>query len=386
MSATTATPSSDDKKMKEMFRKVFKRMSAQSSKLLEGWVETALKLNPDNGRAEPVCGLNYEDFGSAETVMRVIFDAFGEVVFQNGCGVTEDALCMDIENRLIRLIDRISPGFDFVFAQALSEEKYESQATGGLRIIICPSGLSDNYLRGRGATLFKTSCTKLSLENVHSIRKQLSMAKDPTALIARGDRHGYCSIGIGPREELCDLPYIDFGERAVWSFCPGTGNQEFRYERGRLGLPQISLEHALDAWIKGQNQLQNIKTIVDVIKKQKHGTVAIVASKKRITGEVDRLASMNRAYKLNVPVGICDSDYEDKILSMTAPDGALMFDFNGNCYAFGAILDGKAKIKGDISRGARYNSSSNYLRQFGRNGKSIVGVIVSEDGMIDLLS
>jgi len=36
-------------------------------------------------------------------------------------------------------------------------------------------------------------------------------------------------------------------------------------------------------------------------------------------------------------------------------------DTNGYCYVLGVILDGRAIVPGETSRGARYNSVNNYV-------------------------
>lgn len=69
------------------------------------------------------------------------------------------------------------------------------------------------------------------------------------------------------------------------------------------------------------------------------------------------------------------TENREMIKGMAAVDGAIMVDYNWNCVAFGVILDGKAKVKGETSRGARYNSAKNYIA--GNN--NMVAIIVSED-------
>ena len=63
-------------------------------------------------------------------------------------------------------------------------------------------------------------------------------------------------------------------------------------------------------------------------------------------------------------------------------DGAILVDPTGTCHAVGVILDGYASGKGDSSRGARFNSAVRYHET--QSGECLV-IIVSEDGMIDLI-
>ena len=67
---------------------------------------------------------------------------------------------------------------------------------------------------------------------------------------------------------------------------------------------------------------------------------------------------------------------------VTSIDGAVLIDPAGTCYGIGAILDGLATEKGDSSRGSRYNSA---LRYVGSSSYPCLAIVVSEDGLIDLL-
>ncbi len=67
---------------------------------------------------------------------------------------------------------------------------------------------------------------------------------------------------------------------------------------------------------------------------------------------------------------------------VTNIDGAVLIDHSGTCHAIGAILDGLATAKGDSSRGSRYNSALRYVES---SQYPVLAVVVSEDGLIDLL-
>jgi DNA integrity scanning protein DisA with diadenylate cyclase activity len=67
---------------------------------------------------------------------------------------------------------------------------------------------------------------------------------------------------------------------------------------------------------------------------------------------------------------------------VTNIDGAVLIDPDGTCHAIGAILDGLATAKGDSSRGSRYNSALRYVES---SQYPVLAVVVSEDGLIDLL-
>ena len=78
----------------------------------------------------------------------------------------------------------------------------------------------------------------------------------------------------------------------------------------------------------------------------------------------------------------------ENLKRITEIDGAIMIDTSGNCHAYGVILDGMCtpNSKGDMARGARFNSTKTYIE--GRklqSGDSWLGIVISEDGMFDLL-
>lgn len=58
-----------------------------------------------------------------------------------------------------------------------------------------------------------------------------------------------------------------------------------------------------------------------------------------------------------------------------------MLDLNGTCHGIGLILDGEAGEGENPSRGARYNSLVRYTRK----RPDCLGIVVSVDGMIDIV-
>lgn len=74
-------------------------------------------------------------------------------------------------------------------------------------------------------------------------------------------------------------------------------------------------------------------------------------------------------------------DSKDLILGLCSIDGAIMIDPFGICSGIGLILSNPNSGKGNPERGSRYNSAVNYIT----NNKSSIAVVISEDGMIDIL-
>lgn len=58
---------------------------------------------------------------------------------------------------------------------------------------------------------------------------------------------------------------------------------------------------------------------------------------------------------------------------VTAIDGSVLVDTEGNCHAIGVILDGLASHRCSPERGARYNSASRHLTALRRRSGCIRG-------------
>ncbi len=72
----------------------------------------------------------------------------------------------------------------------------------------------------------------------------------------------------------------------------------------------------------------------------------------------------------------------ERVGELSSVDGAVVLGLDARCHAFGAILDGLAAPAEDRGRGARYNSAVRYVAH---NVGRIVAVVVSSDGMVDIL-
>jgi hypothetical protein len=105
-----------------------------------------------------------------------------------------------------------------------------------------------------------------------------------------------------------------------------------------------------------------------------HGTMLVISES--AAAEAARLES--QALTID-PTRLDDS----LVRQFTGIDGAVLVDPLGYCHAIGVILDGTATSEGDRSRGARYNSAKKYLAS--AEGKPTVILLVSEDGMINIL-
>ena len=75
----------------------------------------------------------------------------------------------------------------------------------------------------------------------------------------------------------------------------------------------------------------------------------------------------------------------DSTKKLTSIDGAILIDTDCICYSIGTILDGIVSDNGNPERGSRYNSSVRYCDYRRSLGENVVVVIISEDGMVDIV-
>lgn len=114
-------------------------------------------------------------------------------------------------------------------------------------------------------------------------------------------------------------------------------------------------------------------------REQKHGTMVVITDYETAVSELKTL----KKQAISIETTEISPEY---IQFLTSIDGAIYFDNNGKCHAIGVILDGLAKNHiGDSSRGARYNSAYRYLEKLKEQEKKCLIVIISEDGIVNLI-
>ena len=115
---------------------------------------------------------------------------------------------------------------------------------------------------------------------------------------------------------------------------------------------------------------------------QKYGTILIIGKTDDIQSECERLTQA----KVGIGISPISLDHhKDMLPSFVSIDGAVLMDTRCSCVCIGAILDGDA-AKGTIARGARFNSSLNYIRRRKELGQNFVAIVISEDGTTDAVA
>lgn len=185
--------------------------------------------------------------------------------------------------------------------------------------------------------------------------------------------------------------YIKFFGFLCWSVVEGE-REVLTYKEGKYTLNYSRENESYIADIDNletEIEKQNLKDLVEILRKQKHGTLAIVWKDNDAMEEVlAELSEKNRAVCLEKPINALEKPInavkeEKMILSLTGVDGALFINSDGQCKAFSVLLDGEAVVKGDVGRGSRYNSAVNYVAW---RKEDCVAIIISEDGMINVFS
>lgn len=228
------------------------------------------------------------------------------------------------------------------------------------------------------------SPVQISINNARNIRKLMEIATEDFYLEVKG----------GEVRSIVQLLFtnqakiIEFKNYLNWRILFGE-YYIVEYKNGEIRLPNL-----LDKYkyiqnsmcqhfgeIKSKEQIDELCKTIEYASAQKHGTSIIISDDAE--KEVERLCGAKRGFKIE-KFNILDN--KSLVEHITSIDGAVIIDSDGYCYGIGMIVDGEAVVQGDNSRGARYNSIYNYIVQKHIQGDYYVAAIISEDGMIDIIS
>lgn len=324
--------------------------------------------------------------------------------------------------RLKEQLEALVRGIDLDIITAISGEKYESASGKDLSLTLLPYPLTEADIKSEDAIILDSEMQiKLSFDNIHALRKQLNLVKDTSietcnscghSRIPEGFSVAVCFLPNGKKgaglymvglvsQGLQDIyPSIYYTGHMEWKFClpaakgiPPKNACRLRYYQGRLFLPLLNTVNSEHAAIKKAlsgietPRMEKIIEFLNVCRTRiKKGGVIILADKECIKYERDRLCKINRGFALKNKINYCG--HEQFIEQAASVDGAIFVDTDLYYHAYGVILDGVAEVEGDISRGARYNSTKNYIKFLKQNHSDahVLGMVVSEDGMVDFFA
>ncbi|MGW8958679.1 tetratricopeptide repeat protein [Paenibacillus sp. NPDC055715] len=230
-----------------------------------------------------------------------------------------------------------------------------------------------NWNLQEGALILRLDFNGLSKCNLVLVRTDAKRS-NYGELLVNDDRKFYRS----------DLSLVETRLVSVSFKNPRLGEEGYTSEKFIHLLKSVFWEGQSDHDDMVNRKLEKLDQIVRKAREQKHGTMVVITEPEIAKCEMERLSKQSTL----IEPGIINPEY---IKFLTAIDGAIYFDIDGNCHAIGVILDGIAKGDiGDASRGARYNSAHRYWHKLrdideqNENGKCVIAII-SEDGMVDLI-
>jgi DNA integrity scanning protein DisA with diadenylate cyclase activity len=228
--------------------------------------------------------------------------------------------------------------------------------------------------------IFALTCPT-ELTDYRAVRKLLEMATPDVHLLSDGENVYALGRQIGHYDAVReDLFVISFVTHYAWEL-QHASHVLMRSHYGLPGLPRPRLSRtAFRKALKRTFSLADapkVERLWDVVleaSRQKHGTLLVITTE--ALAEADRLKLQ---CTLIEPVPLTPLITR----LVTSIDGAVLLDPEGCCYSIGVILDGRASGRGDGTRGARYNSALRYIES---SAYPCLAVVVSEDGMVDVLT
>ncbi len=223
-----------------------------------------------------------------------------------------------------------------------------------------------------------TRPVSVNIKNIKKIRKLLEMTNEDICLIVSLFRKQI--VGIDDYKKHKDGYLLEFINTNMWSLS-FKGTYILKYVDGQYRLPEVKLNREM--FINkcnerfGKEYDNSIFNIVKAAINQKHGTM-IVISKEAAT-ETSSIIKEGKGTAIS-EINLINQS-EELIIGLCSIDGAIMIDTYGNCTGIGLILSNPNTGKGNPERGSRYNSAVNYIS----NHEHSIVVVISEDGMIDVL-
>ncbi|PHF26664.1 hypothetical protein COF82_24255 [Bacillus wiedmannii] len=224
-----------------------------------------------------------------------------------------------------------------------------------------------NWSQLNDRILFKVEFKGLSKYNIHLITVKEKEASDGVLQIENGKRIYKTSKNL----EIMDKSLINVSFKS-----PIIGGEGYTSEKFKRLLESKDFNEKLEV---NQDVIEYLEQVVMYAREQKHGTMVVITDYDTAVSELKTLKKQS----ILIEATKITPEY---IQFLTSIDGAIYFDTNGKCHAIGVILDGIAKENiGDARRGARYNSAYRYLEKLKENNKNCIIVIISEDGMVNLI-
>lgn len=271
----------------------------------------------------------------------------------------------------------------------ISTARYETEECKGTII----------FQEKRKNSLISFERVEINQSNIRIIRKFLEMSRNKYSLLAEKDRNIYYIYGMEEKKkdleegEIC----LKFEGYKKWNMKKEKDNVFLERDGDKYKIIDIKnidkqIDEALDRFPIENKEKKNLKEIIEKAKGQSHGTMIIlIKAGEECDNLVNYFCNKKRGIKLIRKIDLIEQ--KELIISITAIDGAVIINSDGECCAIGVIIDGIAKDSNecDMARGARYNSALTFITNI--NFKNIYGVepqnckifIFSEDKTLNIL-
>jgi len=249
----------------------------------------------------------------------------------------------------------------------LAAAQYEGRAGAGY-IILAKRG-SPNI---RPSIEFRRP---VHLSHNTGVRKLIEMASQQFALLFDGDYF----YGFVDFDQIQECHQILFKGRGIWTMQRGEQLLAMVSYGTPVEVDRILTKDMFQAHVKfalpmvEEEGLETLWNIATIAAEQPVGTNILFTPGAR--HEAQRLSSQCIPIR---PVSLTP----EVTTQLTAIDGTLIADVDGNVHAVGAIMDGSSTPSGTWQRGGRYNSAANYVTS--SQYPSMI-FIVSQDGYVDIV-
>lgn len=335
-----------------------------------------------------------------------------------------------VDYELDREMEKYFPDLTYATISAVAGDKYESDDADGLCAVFASQPLNyEAFLPGfyRVNTGDKKD---LSFNSIHAHRKFLNLSSqgkkrkpdldtdmEPPAhqqclVYERKKENGqvrYEIVGFAERQSaLALLPGVLFFAGSRWGYSlpfmkwgqdgeplPEAEPQCIAVVRdGHFCLPDYppkSFQQLEERWLqkywpKGSTTAY---TVLQAAKRQKKGALVILSEASIMQKVANNVAQNQMEIQMNPREPLNLAEQKEYLYSFCSIDGAVLLDYDGQCYAIGAIISGDpaTRADGDIGRGSRYNSAISFLAWAEKEypGELFLVIIVSEDGDVEVL-
>lgn len=240
------------------------------------------------------------------------------------------------------------------------------------------------------------------------IRKLLQISQDKSYLVLSADGqgqvfwiYGICKQDVLTQFNAASIPYLNakIRKHMLWNlflndkYILSSRNGKYVIEREIQGN---YLRNKLTKFFGERSKEYYNKLVSNIFQliRQEHGTILIIMEQEYAEREAERLGESDYGFRELRPEDHNDNDdnnNNDYIKQLGAIDGSVLIDTEGRIHGIGMILDGISRRKGKRERGSRYNSVVKYLESLDSHYPypakvKGMGIVVSEDGFVDIVS